>query len=53
MNAIALRSGKELESPQMAMREDRREVDSGDNAKKEVPTRAPNERVHTEKTKEA
>jgi len=30
MNAITLRSGKELESPHMPMREDTRKVDSGE-----------------------
>jgi len=52
MNAITLRSGKELESPHMPMREDRREVDSGEDVEKEHPMETLSETVHTEKPKE-
>ena len=53
MNAITLRSGKELESPQMLKREDRREADSEGDVGKEVLTETSRERTQTEKTKEA
>jgi len=52
MNAITLRSGRELESPPMPMREERREIDNeGDTARK-TPIEIPSERTHTEKTQE-
>jgi len=40
-----LRSGKELESPHMYVREDRTEVDSGSDVEKDNPMEAPSERV--------
>jgi len=43
MNAITLRSGKEPESPQMPIREDRREVDNGEDVDKEDPMETPSE----------
>ena len=43
MNAIPLRSGRELESPPMPMREDKKEVDNEDDNKKEVPIETPSE----------
>jgi len=52
MNAITLRSGRESKSPQMPMREDRREVNNEKDVGKEVPIETPSERVHTEGTKE-
>jgi len=52
MNAITLRSGEELECPQILIKKDKREIDSGDDAKKEVPIEALCERVQAEKTKE-
>jgi len=52
MNAITLRSGKDIKSPHMPMREDRREVDSGEDVKKEHPMETLTEKVHTEKSKE-
>jgi len=52
MNVITLRSGKELESPQVPMREDGREVDDEGNVKMEAPTETPSGRVQTEKSKE-
>ena len=52
MNAITLWSGKELESPQIPMREDRREVDNEEDNEKEVPIETPSEQVHTGGTKE-
>ena len=52
MNAITLRSGKELESPHMPMREDKREVDSGEDVEKEHPMETPSKKVHIEKPKE-
>ena len=45
MIAITLRSGKELESPQMPMREDRRELDSVEDVEKETPTETPSEQL--------
>jgi len=47
-----LRSGKELESPQMPMRENRREVKNESGIGKEVPTETPSKRVQTEKSEE-
>jgi len=52
MNVVTLRSGKELEGPQMPMREDRREVEDEDSTEKEVPIATPSERVQIEKSKE-
>ena len=50
MNVITLQSGRELESPPMPMREERRETDNEGDVDKEAPTKIPNERVHTEMT---
>jgi len=52
MNAITLRSDKELASPQMPTREDRREVNSGKEVEKEHPMETPSEKFHTKKPKE-
>jgi len=52
MNAITLRSGKELGGPQMPMREDEREVDDEGVVEKEVPTKTPSERAYVKKSKE-
>ena len=50
MNAITLWSGRELESPQMPMREDRRKVDNEEDVENEVPIETPSEMVYTKKT---
>jgi len=47
MNAITLRNGMELESPQIPMREDKREVDSEKDVKKEHPMETLSEWVQT------
>jgi len=52
MNAITLRSGRELESPPMPMRKERRETDNAGDVDKEVPFEIPNEWVHIEMTQE-
>ena len=52
MNAITLLSDRELESPPMPMREERRETDNEGAVDKEAPTEIPNKRVHTEMTQE-
>jgi len=52
MNSITLRSGRELESPQMHMREDKREVHNEEDIEKEVPIETPSEKVYTERTQE-
>jgi len=52
INAITLRSGKDLESPQMPIREDRGEVNNEDDIEKEVLTKVPSETTQSEKTKE-
>ena len=52
MNVITLRSGRELEGPQMPMREERRNVDNEEDNDKEVPIETPSERVHTERTQD-
>jgi len=52
INAITLRSGKELGSHQMPMREDKTEVDNGGEVEKDHPMETLSERVHTEKPKE-
>ena len=53
MNVITLRSGKELESPQVPRRDDRSEADSVGDFEKEVPTETPRERAPIEKTTDA
>ena len=50
MNAIILRSGRELESPLMPMREERREIDDEGDASREAPIEIPSEGANTEKT---
>ena len=50
MNAITVQSGKELESPPMPMREERRETDDEGDAAREAPIEPSSERVHTERT---
>ena len=52
INAITLRSGKELESPYMSKSQDTREVDSGEDVEKDHPMETPSEKVQTEKPKE-
>ena len=52
MNVVTLQSDKELESPQIPIREDRREVNSEDSVATKVPIETPSKRVHTEKPKE-
>jgi len=52
MNVITLRSGKELESHQMPMRENKIKVDSGGEVEKDHPMETSSERVHTKKPKE-
>ena len=52
MNTITLRSGRELESPPMPVREERRETDDEGDAAKEAPIEPSSERVHTERTQE-
>jgi len=52
INAITLRSGKELENPHMPMREDRREVDSKEDVEKEHSMETSSEKVHIEKSTE-
>ena len=41
MNAITLRSGKELQGPTMSMREDKSEVQEEDSTKKDVSNQTP------------
>jgi len=52
MNVITLRSGRELEGPQMPMREESRNIDNEEDNDKEVPIKTPSERAHTERTQE-
>lgn len=53
MNAIILRSGKELEGPQVSMKEATPEAPDESSTAQDTPPEAPNERVHTEETQEA
>ena len=50
MNAITVQSGKELESPPMPMREERRETDDEGDAAREALIEPSSEGVYTEKT---
>ena len=52
MNAITLRSGRELESPPMPMSKARREIDNEGDAAREASIEIPNERAHTENSQE-
>jgi len=52
MNAITLRSDRELESPPTLMREDKGEIEDEGSARKQVPIEAPSERAQIEKPKE-
>jgi len=50
MNAITLKCGRELEGPQMPMREEGSEVDNEEDNEKERPIETPSEKVQTERT---
>lgn len=52
MNAITLRSGKELDGPPSPMRKDKGEIEDEGSARKQVPIAAPSERAQIEKPKE-
>ena len=52
MNAITVRSRKELEGPRLSMREEMREVKEEDIVGKEVSVEPPNEKLDARKLKE-